>query len=210
MPNYQIIDPATWKRKEYLEVYKKAVDPQYSVSFELDVTAFKRYVKNSNLSFTLAFIYAVTVCANEIEEFRCRFLNGDVVVYDSIGTSFTYLDEGSDLFKVVQVPLEGSMEEFVHTAGAAAKSQKEHFTGPVPNDAYQFSALPWISFTHVSHTNFGQWDKAQPIFCWGKFRQSGGRFMMPFSVQVHHAFVDGVHIGRLADRLQHYLDQIEV
>ena len=30
--------------------------------------------------------------------------------------------------------------------------------------------------------------------------------LLPFSVQVHHSFVDGLHIGRLAERLQSYLD----
>jgi chloramphenicol O-acetyltransferase len=32
--------------------------------------------------------------------------------------------------------------------------------------------------------------------------------MMPFVVQVHHAFVDGIHIGKLADKLQKYPNEI--
>ncbi|MDO5839980.1 hypothetical protein [Methanosarcina mazei] len=31
---------------------------------------------------------------------------------------------------------------------------------------------------------------------------------MPFVVQVLHAFVDGIHIGKLADRLQKYMDKV--
>lgn len=30
--------------------------------------------------------------------------------------------------------------------------------------------------------------------------------MLPFSVQVHHSFVDGIHIGKLADSLQNQLN----
>jgi chloramphenicol O-acetyltransferase len=30
--------------------------------------------------------------------------------------------------------------------------------------------------------------------------------MMPFAVQVHHAFVDGIHIDKLEDKLKKYLD----
>lgn len=33
--------------------------------------------------------------------------------------------------------------------------------------------------------------------------------MLPFSVQVHHSFVDGVHIGKLNELLQNYLDEGE-
>ncbi|MEL7568599.1 MAG: CatA-like O-acetyltransferase [Dehalobacterium sp.] len=31
--------------------------------------------------------------------------------------------------------------------------------------------------------------------------------MLPFSVQVHHSFVDGIHIGKLANSLQNYLNR---
>ena len=30
---------------------------------------------------------------------------------------------------------------------------------------------------------------------------------MPFSVQAHHSFVDGIHIGRLIDSVQSYMDE---
>ncbi len=29
---------------------------------------------------------------------------------------------------------------------------------------------------------------------------------MPVSVQAHHSFVDGIHIGKFVDLLQEYLD----
>ena len=189
---YQIIDFETWKRKEYCQIYKNAVQPQYCISFELDVTNFKKHVKENNLPFTMAFIFAVTKCANEIEEFRYRFLDGEVVLYESIDTSFTYLDKETELFKVVNVPMQDTIEKFVQLATVTAENQKEHFTGPVENDVYQFSALPWVTFTHISHTDFGNREKAQPIFDWGKYHEREGKFMMPFAVQVHHAFVDGI------------------
>lgn len=205
---YQSIDFETWKRKEYCQIYRSAVQPQYCVSFELDVTNFKKRVKENNWSFTMAFIFAVTKCANEIEEFRYRFLDGEVVLYESIDTSFTYLDKETELFKVVNVPMQDTIEKFIQLAVSTAENQKEHFTGPVENDVYQFSALPWITFKHISHTDFGNREKAQPIFDWGKYHEKEGKLMMPFAVQVHHAFVDGIHIGKLADKLQRYMDEV--
>lgn len=207
--HYDIIDLETWKRKEYCQIYRHAVQPQYCVSFDLDVTHFVKVVKEHPwCSFTLAFIYAVTKCANQIEEFRYRFLDGEVVLYESIDTSFTYLDKETELFKVVAVPMQDSLEKFILLASATAENQKEHFTGPVANDVYQFSALPWITFTHISHTDFGNPEKAQPIFDWGKYEKRGEKIMMPFAAQVHHAFVDGIHLGKLADSLQQYLNEM--
>ena len=62
-------------------------------------------VKRHGRSFTFAFIYAVCKCANEIAEFRYRFLDDEVVLYDTIHTSFTYLDAETELFKFISVPM---------------------------------------------------------------------------------------------------------
>jgi chloramphenicol O-acetyltransferase type B len=43
------------------------------VSFELDVTNFKKHVKENNWPFTMAFIFAITKCANEIEDIHFQF-----------------------------------------------------------------------------------------------------------------------------------------
>ncbi len=34
------------------------------------------------------------------------------------------------------------------------------------------------------------------------------KMMLPFSIQVHYSFADGVHIGKLADLLQDYPDHL--
>ncbi len=72
---------------------------------------------------------------------------------------------------------------------------------------YQFSFIPWVSFTHVSHTDAGDNTDATPVFNLGKYFESEGKLLLPFSVKVHHSFEDGVHIGKLAERLQKYLDE---
>lgn len=43
------------------------------------------------------------------------------------------------------------------------------------------------------------------MFDWGKYYEKDGKIMMPVSVQAHHSFVDGIHIGEFADRLEKYL-----
>lgn len=45
-----------------------------------------------------------------------------------------------------------------------------------------------------------------PLFDWGKYYERKGRTVLPFSVQVHHSFVDGIHAGKFAGQLQNYLD----
>jgi chloramphenicol O-acetyltransferase type B len=204
---YKEIDIQNWKRAVHCQVFRNSVQPQYCVSFELDITNFLPRIKSRKYSFTLAFIYAVSKCANDIEEFRYRFVDGKVVLFDRINTSFTYLNKDTELFKVVNVEMQETLEEYLTVAGATARNQKEYFTGPLGNDVFGFSPMPWISFTHISHTDSGKKDNAIPLFDWGKFFERDGRTILPFSVQVHHSFVDGIHIGKLADALQAYLNE---
>lgn len=154
-------------------------------------------------------VYAVTKCANEIEEFRYRFLDGKVVLYDHPDTSFTYLNQDTELFKVVMVPMQDTLKEYVNLASKIAKEQEIYFTGPLGNDIFQFSPMPWVTYTHISHTNSGKKDNATPLFDWGKYYERDGKIFLPFSIQAHHSFVDGLHVGKLVEKLQEYLSDEE-
>ena len=103
--SYRIIDEKTWERSMHCMVFRNSVEPAFCVTFETDITNFYHMVKNQGLSFTLAMVYAVCKCANKIEAFRYRFLDGQVVLYDRIDTAFTYLNKETNLFKVVNVPM---------------------------------------------------------------------------------------------------------
>ena len=205
----QFIDVSTWDRAMHCEVFRNSVQPQYCVTFDLDITNFLQKVKKRNYSFTFSFVYAVTKCANEIEAFRCRFVEGKPVIFQTINTSFTYLNKETELFKVVNVLMQDKIEDYVALAKKTEEQQTAYFTAPMANDIYQFSPFPWVSYTHISHTDSGKKDNATPLFDWGKFYEKEGRILMPFSVQVHHSFVDGIHIGKLAEKLQGYVDDFE-
>lgn len=205
----QFIDVSTWERAMHCEIFKNSVQPQYCVTFDIDVTNFLSKIRKRGYSFTFSFVYAVTKCANEIEAFRCRFVDGRPAVFETINTSFTYLKKNTELFKVVNVPMQDNIEDYVALAKKTEENQTAYFTGPMENDIYQFSPFPWVSYTHISHTESGKKYNATPLFDWGKFYEKDGKTYMPFSVQVHHSFVDGIHIGRLADKLQRYLDDFE-
>lgn len=205
----EFIDVSTWERAMHYEIFRNSAQPKYCVTFDVDVTNFLAQVKKRNFSFTFAFVYAVTKCANEIEAFRCRFVEGKPAIYKIINTSFTYLNKTTELFKVVNVPMQEKIEDYVALAKKTEENQTEYFTAPMENDSYQFSPFPWVSYTHISHTESGKKDNAIPLFDWGKFHEENGKICMPFSVQVHHSFVDGVHIGKLAEKLQRYLDDFE-
>ena len=206
--NYKIIDETKWKRALHCQIFRNSIEPSYCVTFELDITNFLAKVRAQKISFTLSFIFLVSQCANSIEEFRYRFLDSQIVLYDRINTAFTYLNQGTELFKVINVEMQDTLEDYISAATQKIATQKAYFTAPLGNDVFQFSPMPWVSYTHISHTNSGKKENATPLFDWGKYFDRDGRKILPFSVQVHHSFVDGIHIGKLADSLQTYLDNL--
>ena len=210
MPNKYIeIDESTWPRAMHCAIFRNSVEPAFCVTFEADVTAFKKYVKDNGFSFTIAMVYAVCKCANQIEAFRYRFVDGKIVLFDKIDAAFTYLNKETNLFKVVNVPMMDDLKEYCIYAKKTAEEQKEYFTGPLGNDVFQCSPMPWVKFTHISHTNSGKKDNATPLFDWGKYYEKDGKLMMPISVQGHHSFVDGIHVGQFVDTLEKYLNSFK-
>ena len=204
--SYQIIDEKTWKRAMHCMVFRNSLEPAFCVTFELNITNFLQKIKECGYSFTIAMVYAVCKCANEIEEFRYRFLDEKVVIFDKVDTAFTYLNTETELFKVVDVPMMDSMDEYVTYATMLAREQKEYFTGSLGNDVFMCSPMPWITYTHISHTNSGKRDNATPLFDWGKYYEKDGKVFLPISIQAHHSFVDGIHVGKLAEKIQIYMN----
>jgi len=68
----------------------------------------------------------------------------------------------------------------------------------------KIEAFRWVTYTHISHTNSGKKDNETPLFDLGKYYEKDGKIMIPISVQAHHSFVDGLHIGWFVEELQKY------
>lgn len=205
--HYHLIDETKWERAMHCNIFRNSIEPAFCVTFEADITNFKRRIKEQGFSFTMAMVYAICKCANEIEAFKYRFLDGKVVLFDNIDTAFTYLNPETELFKVVNVPMTDNIEDYVKLAAKTAREQKEYFTEPLGNDVFQCSPMPWVTYTHISHTNSGKKDNATPLFDWGKYYQKDDKYFIPISVQAHHSFVDGLHIGLFVEKLQKYFDK---
>ena len=100
-----------------------------------------------------------------------------------------------------------NLPEYVALASKTAEEQQDYFTGPLGNDVFQCSPMPWVTYTHISHTNSGKKDNATPLFDWGKYYEKCGRILIPISIQAHHSFVDGIHIGQFVDALQKFFEE---
>jgi len=73
-----------------------------------------------------------------------------------------------------------------------------------------FTTLPWISFTSFSHArNWGR-DDSVPKIAFGRFTKMEGSLLLPMSVEVHHALMDGLHVGRFVNHMEAALVKPEI
>ena len=199
------IDIASWPRKGHFLFFSGMDYPHFNICFDLDVTEFLPALKLRGLPFYYSMVYISAVSANMVEEFRYRARDGKVVLHDTVTPSFTDMDKGSDLFKMVTVGLTGSLDSFVEEAQRKSLAQKEPFVASDfagKDDHIFITSIPWISFTHISHTIKLNRNDSVPRISWGRYYERDSHVLLPFSVQVNHAFADGIHIARYRDAVE--------
>jgi len=205
----KIIDLNIWDRTIHYQFFKRMDYPHYNICVNLDITNFLNELKEKQIPFYYAMIYAATFGLNQVEGFRYRIRGEQVVLHDIIHPSFTDMSEGTDLFKMVTVNMEETILDFTKKANEKATSQQDYFVlkdVEGRDDLVYITCIPWVSFTHLSHTISFNKDDSIPRLAWGKYYNDGDKILLPFSVQAHHSFVDGIHMGQYIDYLQAYLD----
>jgi len=208
---YVNVDLNNWDRKEHFNFFHRMDYPQFNICANIDVTNFLRYVRENELLFYYAMIHTSTYIANQTVNFRYRIREGNVILHEKIHPSFTEIEDGNDLFKFVTVEMKDDIFEFNKYAEEKAKNQKTYFALNElfgRDDFIYITCIPWISFTHLSHTISLNKDDSVPRISWGKYFMENKKVLLPFSVQVNHALVDGVHIGQYLTELQNYIDSL--
>ncbi len=206
----EIINLDTWERTTHYKFFKRMDYPHYNICVNIDITNFLANTKEKKIPFYYAMIYAATYALNQVEEFRYRIRGEQVVLHNMIHPSFTDMSDGTDLFKMVTVYMEKSISDFTKKAKEKSDNQTDYFIirdVEGRDDLTYITCIPWVSFTHLSHTISFNKDDSIPRLAWGKHFKEGDKILLPFSVQAHHSFVDGIHMGRYIDCLQEYLDE---
>lgn len=206
----QYINFYTWSRQNHLKFFEKVDNPQFNICFNLNVTNFLKFVKENKLSFYYSMIYASTYIMNEIEDFRYKIRNGKIILHDKLQPSFTDMNKDENLFKIVTLDIGNSIIEFSNEAKQVSISQEEYFPETILNqdELIYFSCIPWISFTSISNEIVMNKEDSIPRISFGKYFNQDDKILIPYSIQVNHMLLDGVHVGKYIERLQQFLDEL--
>jgi chloramphenicol O-acetyltransferase type A len=209
----EYLDVNTWARRDLFQFFLHFDNPYFNICTSVDVTRLLELLRSRpDVSVTLTYHYFALRVGNEIEPFRYRLREGQVLIHEVINGGTTVL-QPNESFSFAYFDYHEDFEEFITEAQRAVNElQKgESAFNPRPDDnAIHFTTLPWVSFTSFAHArNWGREDSV-PKIAFGKFIKENNRIRLPISVEVHHALMDGLHVGRFLTRLEEMLGTPEL
>jgi chloramphenicol O-acetyltransferase type A len=207
MTGPDLIDLATWPRREAFEHYRHRVPCTYAITVEIDVTAFAAALRSSSRKTYVAQIWAIASVVNRYREFRMTLADsGDAAAWPVVHPAFTVFNAELETFAAVWAPFDTDFGRFHERAAevlATAASATTMFPqGELPPNVFDVSSLPWTSFTGFTLQIDGGTSHLLPIFTLGRYVERDGRTLLPVAVQIHHAAADGFHTARLLGDLE--------
>ncbi len=205
MPRF--LDLETWKRKPHFHFFKAFDHPFFNICTDVEVTALVTCCRARRVSFFQATLFLSLRAANELEPFRYRLRGERVLVHDVVHAGSTILNP-DETFGFRYFAYHPDFAAFSREAsriladGHAPFNPQDH-----RDDLIHYSPIPWIALTSFTHARrFGTGDSI-PKLVFGRYRRTPSGVQMPVSVEVHHALMDGLHVGRFFERFQTYLNQ---
>ena len=202
------LDIANWSRRELFEFFIAYSNPYFNVCANVDVTRLLTLVREQpQVKISLAVHYFALRVANEIEPFRYRLKDEKVFVYDVINGGTTVLLP-NESFAYAYFDYHRDFKTFIAGMGAAVddiSTGSGKLKPTIRDDVIYHTTLPWISFTSFAHARTRGRGDSVPRFVFGKFFKENDRTLMPISIEVHHALMDGLHVGRYLNRLEEAL-----
>ena len=199
-------------RQKHFKLFQTMEMPHFSMVAPVPVGRLKEYISDRKLHFSGTIVYLLSKTANEINEFRWRIRNNEVVEHTIVHPSFTVSTEASDVFSYCYVDFHPDYQVFLQSVARAMKAMRaapslEDIPG---RDDYLFmSSIPWVHFTGFMHAIHIPVHDSVPRIIWGKTRVTAGELLMPVGVQVHHGVVDGKHVGLFYERMEAYCREPE-
>ncbi|HKY59638.1 MAG TPA: chloramphenicol acetyltransferase [Gemmatimonadota bacterium] len=206
------LDLATWNRREHFAFYRGYDNPYFNICAPVDVTRLlERSRSEGGPSFFLGSLWASLAAVNEIEELRYRIRGEDVVVHDRVhGGSTVLVPDGT--FRFGYFDYDPDFWSFAEGAASVLERVRAEMgpleARPERDDMIHYSIIPWVAFTSFSHARRWGTDDSVPKVVFGRHQRDADADRMPVSIEVHHALVDGLHVGRFFERFQHHLDEL--
>ena len=87
-------------------------------------------------------------------------------------------------------------------ADQEAHKNQRAFVENQPRNFFDVSCLPWVKYKHFDVHVFDEGKFLAPVITWGKYERNGASYLMPLTMNLHHAVADGFHLSRFFTEVQ--------
>ena len=210
--NKTIISPADFYRKEHFAFFKDFVNPFISITCNVDAKLCRERSRREGVKFFQLYLYAILHAVNDIEEFHYRLsAEGEIVRYERINVVcpikltpespyVTMVFEYKESFAEFKACMDSKIENHDKDSVFGEEDKMDEF------DVVLVSAIPDLPFTSFPCAQKNKNGNDFPIITVGMLNSNGE---MPIAISVHHAFVDGEHVARFYQLVEHYMTNAE-
>lgn len=200
-----------WNRKEHFNFFNQFDEPYFGIVVDIECSRAYKYCKEQEYSFFHYYLYQAIKTANIIESFRYRIENEQVFIYDKVHATST-IGRDDHTFAFSYIPYVDTFEEFSFLAQIEIMNIRNSVglginENTSRNDVIHFSPLPWLHYKGVTHSRNFKYKESVPKITFGKYQHSNKNLLMPVSVNVHHALMDGYHVAQYFELFQELMNE---
>lgn len=210
--NFNKLNIDTWNRRNIYNHFITDVKCVISVTVAMDITELLKVCKNKGYRFYPVYIYIVSNVVNKHKEFRMGYdEDNNVGFFDSVSPSYIVFHKEDENFTRLVTTYTSDFKLFYKRVVNDMEKYKDKrgFEIDFSNvDTFDISCLPWSSYTSFDLHVFDSGTYLAPVITWGKYEQKENRFVMPLTLQIHHAVADGFHVSRFLKDIQSKSNQL--
>lgn len=208
---YTKVDLKKWSRGELFSSYIDNMCIVMSLTLDIDVTRLLAYSKEKGMKFYPSMIWVVSKVVNAHDEFKYGWNEaGDLIRWDYISASYADFHREDEKFTKLITPFSDDLEVYHRRFMEDRETYRDRrgFVGNQPPNFFDVSCLPWVKYSHFDLHVFDEGRFLAPVVTWGKYEKTGGRYLMPLTMNIHHAVADGFHLSRFFLEVQELIDSL--
>ena len=210
--NYKVIDKESYYRKGVYRHFSEDCKCSTSMTARIDVTDLEAYSRSKGSKFYINFLYLLSKVLNSREDYRMGYLwqTDELICWDVINPTQYIFHDDTETCTPVYTEYSEDYDAFYENAYKdieSAKQTREYGLDSAnhPN-WFDASYISWLSYDSLNIELPDGYFYFSPIINWGRYREEGGRLLMPVSVRLNHAVADGYLVASVFRLLQKEID----
>ena len=194
MNAFHDIDLNHWNRLSKFRYYRQFENQLFNITLQANAEALYRFARQNRHSFFLITLFAILKALNQVPQMRQRITEDERVIEFEHVAALTPIMTPEEEFNMALTEYADCFHDFLLQAMPAVEEAKMGKFNPDTrkrNDCICASCVPWYGFSALSQAALSL-KQSIVILAWGKMDD---RFMIPISLQLNHALVDGIHVG---------------